>query len=87
MLVGNNITMRDGTQVLTNNGDIRVEATTGDIAVAVLNAGTADIAVVALAGSIIDIAGDSNNPDLVATNALLAAGTDIGASDDATKRC
>ncbi|MFA7061982.1 MAG: LEPR-XLL domain-containing protein, partial [Pedobacter sp.] len=74
------ITMSDGALTQTLNGNIRYEATAGDITLGELNAGTAWAAVIATVGSILDLATDSSAVDVTANNLILFAGTAIGES-------
>lgn len=74
--------MADGAISSTNNGDIRYQATSGDITVGQLLAGTGDIGLYASTGNILDIAGDTNNVDIEAAGLLILAISNIGESSD-----
>ena len=63
----------------TNNGNIRYEASTGNVILGELKAGTAKVAVIATAGSIID--GDSA-VDIIAAEVRMTAGFGIGNASD-----
>ena len=76
------ITMSDGAVSETTNGDIRYEAKTGDITLSQLIASSADIAVLADQGSILDLATDTNDADLLASGLLLTAGGSMGESNN-----
>ncbi|WP_176330217.1 hypothetical protein, partial [Oceanospirillum sanctuarii] len=78
LLAGRNLVMADGTQLSSSNGDIRAEATSGDLVTELLNAGTANIAL--LAGNrLSDRDGDSL---ITASGLILKAGTAAGSSSN-----
>ena len=66
------ISMVDGALTQTNNGNIRYEATTGDITIGEIDAGTAKAALIATAGSILD--GGDAYTDVTADGLRLVAG-------------
>jgi len=83
LLADNAITMVDGAVTQSNNGNIRYEATAGNITLGELNAGTTgDVALIATAGSILDLSTDNSNSglDITANDLILTAGTAIGES-------
>ena len=77
--------MVDGALTQSNNGNIRYEATTGDITLGELSTGTADttigkVAVIASTGDIFDLAEDTSTVDITASDLLMTAGKGIAAS-------
>jgi hypothetical protein len=77
----NAIVMADGGKLQTTNGNIRLEATTGDISIGQIVTGaagvtTGQVAVVATAGSILDLSLDTTAAglDIVARDLILTAG-------------
>ena len=66
-----------------NNGNIRLEAVSGDITIGEIVAGSGKVAVIATAGSILDLAGDTSTYDISAADLLLTAATAIGSASDA----
>ncbi|WP_139216005.1 hypothetical protein [Marinobacter sp. DSM 26671] len=74
LLAGGDVTMADGTRTLTNAGNIRYQATSGDLTVSSLDAGSADVSLVAQ--SILD--GGESHIDVSANNLRLQAANGIG---------
>jgi hypothetical protein len=79
VLAGRHITMAQGTQTSTNNGNLLLRATSGDITIETLSAGTSNVSVTATAGNVIDgdTAGDTE-VDVTAAGLQLAAGSSFG---------
>ncbi|ANT65946.1 calcium-binding protein [Prosthecochloris sp. CIB 2401] len=77
----NAITMADGAVTESTDGNIRYEATAGDVTLGELDAGTGDVAVIA-GGSIEDLAEDTSTVDITSNDLQLTAGGDIGTSDN-----
>lgn len=79
VLAGRHITMAQGTQTSTTNGNLLLQATAGNITIETLNAGTANVSVTATAGNVIDgdTAGDTE-VDITAAGLLLTAGSSSG---------
>ena len=82
---GTGISMVDGALTQSNNGNIRYEATTGDIMLGELSTGIADtttgkVAVIATTGDILDLAEDSSTVDITASDLLMTAGKGIAES-------
>ena len=76
------ISMVDGALTQSTNGEIRYEATTGDITLGELKTGdagttTGKVGVFATAGDILDLALDSSAQDITAHDLILSAGSDI----------
>jgi hypothetical protein len=79
------ITMGNDALTQSSNGNVRYEATAGNITLAEISTGTAGtttgkVAVIATAGSILDLATDTSVADITAGDLILSAGTAIGAS-------
>ena len=74
------LAMVDGAVTQSANGDVRLEALSGDITLGSLLAGTAAIEVNATVGNIFDA--DGASVDITAKDLILAAGGSIGASDN-----
>ncbi len=77
VLAASDLEMVDGAVTTSTDGDIRYEATAGNITLGALVAGTGDVAVIAVAGAIVDLA-DSNAVDVSAAGVLLVAGQNAG---------
>jgi hypothetical protein len=76
------ITMVDGALSLTTGGNIRYQATAGNITLAEISTGSSasgQVAILATIGSILDIVGDTA-VDITAADLILMAGTSIGQS-------
>jgi hypothetical protein len=87
LYAANAISMVDGGKLQTRDGNVRLEATTGDITLGEIVTGVAgvtggQVAVIATAGSILDLSVDSSaaGRDIVARDLLLSAGSVIAAA-------
>ncbi|MFO0447295.1 MAG: beta strand repeat-containing protein, partial [Pseudomonadota bacterium] len=79
VLAGRHITMAQGTQTSTNNGNLLLRAAAGDITIETLAAGTANVSVTASAGNVIDgDTADDTEVDITAAGLLLTAGSSSG---------
>jgi hypothetical protein len=72
----NNINMIEGSQTVSNNGDIKYNSTAGDITITDIQAQEGNLAIVADTGSIKD-ATDNEKEDILAHSLLMIAGADI----------
>ena len=79
MLAGDDITMSDGVITRSTDSAIRYEASTGDITVGEVDAGSATIAMLAPQGFILDL-DDADAVDFTAAGLLLFANESIGAA-------
>jgi hypothetical protein len=79
LLAANAIDMRVGASIGSNNGQILLNAASGDVTVETITAGTAAVAVTAQLGSIIDRdAANDTTLDITAAGLILKAGNGIG---------
>ena len=76
-MAGNGITMGQGATTISANGKLTLQASTGDITVETLNAGSADVAITATTGSVLD-RNDSGAVDIFGAGVILTAGNGIG---------
>ena len=77
LTAGDEIDMDIAAETTSTNGHIRYEAVTGDVTLGTITAGSGNVAVIATAGSIKDL-DDAGAVDIIATDLILIAGTDIG---------
>ena len=79
VLAGAGVAMADGSLLSATDGNVRVQAQSGDVTLGEIVAGTGVVAVLA-SGSVLDLGTDTSVQDITAGKLIVTAGAAIGAS-------